>query len=157
MSFELAISTPSRPADLKVAWERSFRDQGFDVEIYPDFSPRAWQGGFLPFRVAAAPRDLIGTSIDEPIIGGFEISLTDESAHLRTASGRSTTDFALQCVGGATLAALCGGYYVDDQNGIACPGEEALAAAMEEVRAFLESADDDEKKTERFPGWSALG
>ena len=157
MSFELAISTPNRPADLRSAWEVAFRAQGLQVEIYPKFSPETWGGGFLPFRVIAAPGDLIGFTLKQPALAGFEISFSSGSAHLRTAAGRSTTEFALQCVGGATLAALCGGHYVDDQNGIVCEGRDALEAALSEIRAFVKSADERERVTHAFPGWAKLG
>ena len=157
MSFELAISTPNRPADLRSAWEAAFHTQGLQVEIYPKFSPETWNGGFLPFRVLAAPTDLIGLTLEQAALAGFEIAFSAESAHLRTAAGRSTIEFALQCVGGATLAALCGGHYVDDQNGIVCEGRDALEAALLEIRAFVESAAEDEKVTHAFPGWEKLG
>lgn len=157
MSFELAISTPNRPANLRSAWEEAFRAQGLQVEIYPKFSPETWRGGFLPFRVLAAPADLIGFALKQPALAGFEISFGPESAHLRTASGRSTTEFALQCVGGATLAILCSGHYVDDQNGIVCDGPDALEAALSEIRAFVKSAKEKEKVAHAFPGWEKLG
>ena len=143
-------------AELKAAWERAFRGQGFEVEIYPTFSPETWGGGFLPFRVTAAPHALIGLGLTQPAISGFEISFRGEGAQLRTASGRSTTEFALQCIGGATLALLCEGQYIDDQNGIVCGGSEALGTAISETRAFVASADEQEKVSHPFPGWEKL-
>ena len=54
---------------------------GFDVEIYPNFSPDSWGGGFLPFRVAAAPAEFVGLHLCAPAVSGFEIEFTPESAH----------------------------------------------------------------------------
>src|SRR4051812_684955 len=111
MSFDLVVSMPCLPDDLRHAWEREFATLGFDVEIDPSFDPRTWVGGFLPFRVAKAPRELIGVILNEPVVSGFEIGFGNESAHLRTAMGRTTTEFALQCFGAAILAKLSGGEY----------------------------------------------
>src|SRR6516162_3440284 len=120
MSFDLVVSMPYRPRELRLAWEREFAERGFDVQIYPDFDPQTWEGGFLPFRVAEAPYELTGVNLHDPVVAGFEIDFRGESAHLRTAMGRTTLDFALQCVGAAILAKLSGGEYVDDQNGLIC-------------------------------------
>jgi hypothetical protein len=156
MSYDLAVSMPSRPDKLGQLWEREFVSLGFDVEIYPGFDPRTWRGGFLPFQVTKAPRELIGVDLDVPVISGFEIEFEIESAHLRTAMGRTTTEFALQCFGAAILAKLSGGEYIDDQNGIVCEPANAFVAAEKEVRYYLSTAGAKELAKHPFPGWAAL-
>lgn len=156
MSFDLVVSMPSRPADLREAWEREFAALGFAVEIYPRFDPDTWKGGFLPFRVVNAPPQLIGVELHEQVVSGFEISFGPESAHLRTAAGRTTTEFALQCFGAAILAKMSGGQYFDDQNGLACNAVDAFHAAMKEVKLYLRSARTEELAQHPFPGWAAL-
>ena len=135
---------------------RAFAGHGFAVEICPGFDPATWGGGCLPFRVDRAPPELTGVRLGGPAVAGFEIAFGPQSAHLRTAAGRTTTDFALQCVGAALLAGLTGGEYIDDQNELVCGPAEALAAAEREVRAFLAAAGPEELATHPFPGWSAL-
>ena len=158
MGFDLTVSTPSRPADLKTLWEREYAVLGFDIEIYPGFSPDSWTGGFLPFRVAAAPELCIGITLAEPALSGFEILFTTDSAHLWTGRGRTTTEFALQCLGAATLAQLCGGEYLDDQKGLQCSGPEAMDVAKKEIAAFLSQARKVQALVSHpFPGWEALG
>ena len=92
MSYDLVVSMPSRPDKLRQSLEREFFALGFDVEVYPGFDPQTWKGGFLPFRVTKAPCELIGIDFDVPVISGFEIEFETESAHLRTAYGRTTTE-----------------------------------------------------------------
>jgi len=91
MGFDLTVFTPSRPADIKTLWEREFAALGFEVEIYPGFSPDSCNGGFLPFRVAAAPELYIGLTLAEPAVSGFEIRFDADAAHLWTGTGRTTT------------------------------------------------------------------
>lgn len=156
MSFDLRVSMPRRPDDLRLAWEREFTAFGFDVEIYPSFDPRTWTGGFLPFRVAKAPARLIGVELDEPVISGFEVGFEADFAHLRTAMGRTTTEFALLCFGAAILAKLSGGEYFDDQNGLVCNAVDALVAAEKEVTCYRRTASTDELTKHPFTGWTEL-
>ena len=156
MSFDLVVSMPSRPDKLRWSWEREFAALGFDVEIYPGFDPQTWKGGMLPIRVTKAPRELIGVDIDEPVISGFEIDFEIESAHLRTAAGRTTVEFALQCLGAAILTKLSDGEYIDDQNGIVCKATDAFVAAAKETRYYLSTAGAEELAKYPFPGWAAL-
>ena len=158
MGFDLTVFTPSRPADIKTLWEREFSALGFEVEIYPGFSPDSCNGGFLPFRVAAAPELYIGLTLAEPAVSGFEIRFDADAAHLWTGAGRTTTEFALQCLGAATLAQLCRGEYVDDQTGLRCSGSEAIDAAKKEIAKFLRHARKFRALVSHpFPGWEALG
>lgn len=156
MSFELTITTPTRPTNLRELMEREFASHGFDVEVYPKFEHKTWAGGFLPFRVARAPVALVGVTLDQPVVSGFELTFSKDAAHLRTSNGRTTTEFALQCLSGAILAKVCGGHYIDDQNGITCSPMEAIAAAIKETKEFLKTAREHELAKHPFPGWAAL-
>ena len=158
MGFDLTVSTPARPANLKELWEREFAAIGFEVEIYPGFSPDSWDGGFLPFRVVAAPEEYIGLKLSETALSGFEIDFSPDSAWIHTSMGRTTTEFALQCLGAALLAKLCGGEYFDGQNGLECAGVNALEAVKKEIAAYLPHARKHGGLTSYpFPGWEALG
>lgn len=154
--FDLVVSTPIRPQRFKTTWESLFAAQGFEVEIYPQFSPDTWEGGFLPFRVVSAPVELIGLHMATPCVSGFEVDFTPESACLQTSMGRTTTEFALQCIGAATLAQMCGGQYIDNQNGLTCNSDDAQAVAIAEIKKYLSTASDKEKTGHEFPGWEQL-
>lgn len=144
------------PADLKVQWESALAPHGFDVEICPDFVPSNWGGGFLPFRVRAAPEHLIGFALPSEGVSGFEIDFSTDTAHFRSANGRPTTEFALICLGAATLAQLAGGSYCDPQSGSDHAGDAAVAVALKEIESFLGTARDSELVNHPFPGWDAL-
>jgi hypothetical protein len=45
MGFDLSVTMPHRPADLRAAWERALAARGFEVEICPVFDPVAHGGG----------------------------------------------------------------------------------------------------------------
>ena len=157
MGFDLTVFTPHRPADIKTLWERKYAALGFEVEIYPGFSPDSWAGGFLPFRVAAAPELYLGLALGEPAVSGFELLFTADSAHLWTGVGRTTTEFALQCVGAATLAQICEGEYHDDQSGACYSGPEAVGVAKKEIASFLPLAQKARALISHpFPGWESL-
>jgi hypothetical protein len=99
---------------------------------------------------------LIGVNLEEPVAAGFEIRFDRESAHLGTAMGRTTIDFAQQCFGAAILAKLSGGEYTDPQNGLGCDALDAFGAAEVEVKNNLNSARPEELAKHQFPGWAAL-
>lgn len=156
MAFELTISTPDLPADLKSQWESALAPHGFDVEICPDFTPTNWGGGFLPFHVRAAPENLIGFPLPGDAVSGFEVDFMADMAHFRSASGRPTTEFALLCLSAATLAQLTGGFYCDPQSGGEHAAADAVPVALGEIESFLRTARDSEFVNHAFPGWNAL-
>ena len=49
MSFDLTVSTPNCPADLKTLWEQEFLALGFDVEIYLSFPLNRGKEAFCRF------------------------------------------------------------------------------------------------------------
>lgn len=157
MSFDLTVSTPQRPTDLKSAWERELSTHGFVVEICPGFDPATWAGGFLPFRIEKAPRMLIGAPLKAPALSGFEVAFTPEEAHFRTSAGRTATEFALQCLGAAALACICGGQYTDPQNSLARTGNAAIVAAVKEIKAFVATASERERAQRPFVRWGGSG
>jgi hypothetical protein len=156
MGFDLSVTMPRRPANLRGAWERALAAHGFEVEIFPTFDPATHGGGVLPFRVVRVPHPLVGMKLDRPAVAAFEVRFDADGAHLWTGVARTTLDFALQCVGAAALAELVGGEYVDHYSGVVYPSAEAFAVAEREVRSFVASAGEDELATQPFPGWSAL-
>jgi hypothetical protein len=156
MGFDLSVTMPRWPADLRAAWERALASHGFEVEICPGFDPTTHGRGFVPFRVARAPRLLVGADLDGPVVAGFEVRFDADGAHLWTGAGRTTLDLALQCVGAAALAELAGGEYVDHCSGVAYRGAEAFAVAERQVQGFVASASEAELVVRPFPGWSAL-
>jgi hypothetical protein len=156
VSFDLSVSSLTLIPNLRQAWEREFATHGFDVEIWPPFDPNIWKGGFLPFRISQAPHDLIGVHLSEAIISGVEVSFYTNTASFSSHLGRTTTEFALQCIGAATLAELCNGQYDDGQNAVFCNGQEAIEAAKAEVRRFLAAALPKHLATAKFPGWDRL-
>jgi hypothetical protein len=156
MAFELSVEYDSLPENLGEKWVSAFLRLGFTVEICPGFDACDWNGGFLPFRVSSAPQELIGFQLPNDAASGFEVWFTERDAHFRSAMGRPTTEFAMQCMGAATLAELTGGAYVDPQSGIRALGQQAVEAAGNEIRNFLENAGPRERIHYEFPGWEEL-
>lgn len=156
MSFGLSVSYSAIGPNIRRLWEDGFNSVGFGLEIWPEFQPAEWNGGFLPIRLAKAPFDLIGVRLEEPIISGFEVWFCDGSAEFHSPMGRSISEFALLCLGAATLANLSDGRYIDRQNGIICGGVEAIRAAEAEVRDFVATARPKHLVSMRFPGWDKI-
>jgi len=156
MGFTLTVRFEKLPASLKEDWVAEFAKHGFDVEIWPDFDPTDGQAGFLPFRVRQAPEELIGFELPGDALSGFEVIFTECEAQFDSGMGRSTTEFAMQCIGAATLAMLTGGWYEDSQNDIEVSGTDALEAAKREIGSFLEFTGERGRVHDEFPGWEAL-
>ena len=156
MAFELEVRYGTLPASLKERWEEEFLSLGFRVEIMPGFQPSAWQGGFLPIRVTEAPADFVGFALPSEAVSGFEVWFSDDAAHFRSAMGRPTTEFAMQCFGAAVLAKITGGTYFDPQSGVELPSLDAVHAARDEVLAFVKEARERELVHHAFPGWHEL-
>jgi hypothetical protein len=157
MSFDLFVSFEQLPSDLARVWTEGFRRHGFEVEVMPGFDPSTWEGGFLPCRVLAAPEELVGITLPDPGVSGFELSFEKKEAYFRSASGRPTTEFAMQCLGAALLAEATGGSYDDPQAGKKYRGAAAIDAALDEIRMFVPTARPHERVHHSFPGWAELG
>lgn len=184
MSFGLSVYAPRFPDDLATVWQDSLLPHGLVVEVLPDFSPGAWRGGFLPFKVTVAPgafkaADRYGR---DSLLAGFEIAFRSEnsadleefaaeaspeaaaiyrksrhSAYLGSSMGRSVADLRLQCFAAATLAIAASGLVSDGQRGEDFLGEAAIQNAAREADEYESSsgAPEDWDLTP-FPGWAAL-
>ena len=157
MSFDLLVSTTRLPEDLGKVWVDGFRRHGFEVEPSPAFDPASWRGGFLPFRVGAAPEALVGLALPDAAVSGFEVSFGAEDTFFRFGSGGPTTEFAMLCLGAALLAEAVDGVYENPQSGEHHRGAAAIDAALAEIRAFVKAAGPRERVHHSFPGWKALG
>lgn len=76
MAFELSVCCGQTvPGNLRELWPALLIPHGIDCEIYPDFSPEVWSGGFLPFKVISMPAELIDAALLSPAISGFEVDI----------------------------------------------------------------------------------
>jgi hypothetical protein len=155
MAFDLNVHLERLPDALKELWEQAFRAHGVELEIWPSFQPATWQGGFLPMRLRGAPAELVGVPISEDAAAGIEVWFDESGAYFRSAAGRTTTEFALQCLGAALLAELGNGSYFDPQAGETHASADAVAAARREIESFVAGAEDEELLVQPFPGWAA--
>jgi len=156
MSFQLFVDYHKLPDALSSRWETAFAQEGFQVEIFPGFEPRSWCGGLLPIRILQAPRELMGYTLPGEGIAGFDVSVDDTSAWFRSPMGRCTAEFALQCVGAATLARVTEGKVQDPQSGREATYAQAMELARDEIRRFLGSVHLGACHHQPFPGWGAL-
>jgi hypothetical protein len=160
MAFELTVGYEELPENLKSLWEDALSEFDFDFELYPDFDPSTWEGGFLPVRMtpmAGSRSPALQRYGTDPLAAGFELTLGDASATFRTASGRTAADFRAQCLAAATLAALTDGLYIDGQSGGSYEGDEAIEAALDEIASFEEHADEGAWIHDVFRSWEQPG
>ena len=109
MSFELVVEMKCGVNNLRQRWQDEINSHGFSVEILPSFDPASWQGGFLPIKLSAMPDKYLFGLPKAIQISGFEVDFGTESAHFRTAMGRTITELILQCYGAACLAVITNG------------------------------------------------
>ena len=133
MGFDIYVGFDKLPESFNDDWRAAFARHGFDLEFPPGVDVKHWTQGNMPFRVHRAPEELIGFVLPGDALAKVEIFFRDKIAHFRTAAERSTTEFAIQCVGAALVASLTKGMYADEQNGVIANGDEALLAAKSEV------------------------
>jgi hypothetical protein len=154
MAFELIVSCKQPvPEDLRERWPRLLKRHEIDCEIDPSFSPANWQGGFLPFKVISIPRKLIDADLESPAISGFEVDFDANRAFLRSAMGRTCTEFALLCLCAAELAIATDGQYHDPQSGQSYSGDGAREAALAEIEATLNFDGAADRIQHPFDGW----
>jgi hypothetical protein len=154
MSFELVVEMKSDVTNLRQRWQDEISSHGFSVEILPSFEPATWQGGFLPIKLAAIP-DKYRFGLPQVIqISGFEVDFGPESAHLRTAMGRTVAELILQCYGAACLAVITNGVYQDPQTGDSFEGASAIQRADWEIMAYQPYVDQRARTQHEFRQWS---
>lgn len=87
-------------------------------------------------------------------ISGFEVGFGPESAHFRTAMGRTVAELILQCYGAACLAVITNGVYHDPQTGESFEGVSAIRRADQEIMAYQPYMDQYARTQHVFTQWS---
>jgi hypothetical protein len=153
MAFLLEVQTPKRPSDLVAIWKPALAQRGIVVEFPPGFKLEN-SSAVLVVKVLAAPASLTRLQVSRLVAGYFEVWCDEEGFGFRTASGRTTVDFALQCLCAAALAEHLDGLYVDPQMGESARGNDAFRLAMAEIGQFIE--DPDEEVFRDFIDWQTV-
>jgi hypothetical protein len=154
MSFDLIVERKSGVMNLCERWQDEINSHGFSVEILPSFDPATWQGGFLPIKLIVIPDKYLFGLPKEIQISGFEVYFGSQSAHFRTASGRTIAELILQCYGAACLAVITNGVYHDPQTGESFEGEPTIQRADWEVIAYQPYMDQHARMQHVFTQWS---
>jgi hypothetical protein len=154
MSFELVVEIKSGVRNLRQLWQDEINSHGFAVEILPSFDQATWQGGFLPIKLSLIPDKYLFGLPKVIQISGFEIDFGPESAHFRTAMGRTLVELTLQCYGAACLAVITKGIYHDPQSGESFEGPSAIRRADWEIMAYLPYIDQHARAQHVFTKWS---
>lgn len=154
MAFELVVEMKAGVEDLRQRWQAEINSHGFSVEILPSFDPATWQGGFLPIKLVSLPDKYLFGLPKIVQISGFEVSFGPESAHFRTAMGRTLAELILQCFGAASLAVITNGVYYDPQTGESFEGVSAINRADWEIKAYEPYIDHRARMQHEFTNWS---
>jgi hypothetical protein len=142
MAFSLEVQSDARPANLPAIWIPALARHGVVVEFPPHFLSEC-KTGVLIMKVLTSPASLTREDVNEPASAYFEFWTDDDGFGFSTASGRTTVDFAVQCLCAAILAEHLDAVYVDPQMGKSAKGAAALALAMEEIKYFISTPDED--------------
>jgi len=153
MSFSLEVQTEKRPSDLVAIWKSALAQRRMAVEFPPNFNLEN-SSGVLVMKVLSAPSELTRLEVTTPVAGYFEFWGDEEGFGFRTASGRTTVDFALQCLCAAALAEHLDGVYVDPQMNESARGAEAFRLAMAEIDYFV--SEPNEKVFRDFIDWETI-
>jgi hypothetical protein len=154
MAFELVVEMKTAVKNLCQRWQEEINSHGFSVEILPSFDPATWQGGFLPIKLAAMPDKYLFGLPRLIQISGFEVSFGPQSAHFRSAMGRTLAELILQCYGAACLAVITNGVYHDPQTGESFEGASTIDRADGEIMAYEPYIDDHARVQHGFTKWS---
>lgn len=153
MSFSLEVQTQRRPADLVTIWKPALAQRGMMVDFPPGFSLETCSG-ILVAKVMSAPPSLTRLEVNNAVAGYFEIWAGEEGFGFSTASGRTTVDFALQCLCAAALAENLDAVYVDPQMGESARGADAFRLAMAEINYFI--SEPNEEVFREFIDWETV-
>jgi hypothetical protein len=154
MSFELVVEMKSAVKDIRQRWQDEINSHGFSVEILPTFEPANWPGGYLPLKLIAMPDKYLFGLPRVIQVSGFELDFGPESAHFRTATGRTIAELILQCFGAACLAIVTNGVYHDLQTGESFEGTTAIQRADWEIMAYQPYMDQHARTQHSFTQWS---
>lgn len=105
-------------------------------------------------KVLSAPSSLTRLEVKKASSAYFEFWTDEDGFGFSTASGRSTVDFAVQCLCAAALAEHLDAVYVDPQMGKSARGNDAFSLAMEEIEYFISLPD--EEVSRDFIGWDTF-
>jgi hypothetical protein len=154
MAFELVVEMKTIAKNLRQRWQEEIDSHGFCVEILPSVNLATWRGGLLPIKLVSMPDKYLFGLPKVVQISGFEVSFGPNSAHFRTAMGRTLAELILQCYGAATLAVITNGIYHDPQTGESFEGAAAICRADWEIMAYEPYIDDHSRVQREFRGWS---
>lgn len=150
MAFSLEVQSDARPTNLPAIWVPALARHGIAIEFPPNFLSEC-RTGVLIMKVLSAPASLTREDVYEPASAYFEFWTDEEGFGFSTASGRSTVDFAVQCLCAAALAEHLDAVYVDPQIEKSARGAAAFALAMEEINYFISTPD--EEVFRKFIDW----
>lgn len=102
-------------------------------------------------KVLSSPARLTRQDVNEPASAYFEFWIDEDGYGFSTASGRTTVDFAVQCLCAAALAEHLDALYVDPQMGESAKGADAYGLAMAEIESFISTPD--EEVYRKFIDW----
>lgn len=142
MAFSLEVQSNIRPTNLPAIWVPALAKHDIAVEFPPNFLSEC-KTGVLIIKVLSSPARLTREDVNEPASAYFEFWSDEEGFGFSTASGRSTVDFAVQCLCAAALAEHLDALYVDPQMGESAKGADAFRLAMEEIECFISTPDEE--------------
>lgn len=142
MAFALEVQTKKRPSDLPSIWGPALLQRGIQAEFPVGFTSEC-KTGVLILKVLSAPASLTRVDVKEPSSAYFEFWEDEDGYGFSTASGRTTVDFAVQCLCAAALAEHLNGTYIDPQMGESTKGADAYRLAMAEIDYFISTPDAD--------------
>lgn len=153
MSFSLEVQTQRRPSDLVAIWKPALAKRGMVVDFPPGFNLENCSGVVVA-KVMLAPSSLTRLEVKNAVAGYFEFWADEEGFGFSTASGRTTVDFALQCLCAAALAENLDAVYVDPQMGESARGADAFRLAMAEIDYFI--SEPNEEVFREFIDWEIV-
>jgi hypothetical protein len=136
MSFTLEVQTSKRSPDVVAVWRNALANRGISAEFPPGFSIESCRG-LLVMKVSSAPVNLVGVNLAETVAAYFQVWADEDGIGFSTASGRTTVDFAIQCLCAAALAEDLDAIYFDPQMDESAQGADAYRLAMSEITYFL--------------------
>jgi hypothetical protein len=92
--------------------------------------------------------------VNTVVAGYFEFWEDEDGFGFSTASGRTTVDFALQCLCAAALAEHLDAMYVDPQMDESARGTDAFRLAMSEISSFI--SEPGEEVFRDFVDWETI-
>ena len=153
MSFSLKVQTQDRPKDLRSLWTKALAKRGIVAEFPPNFSMETSQR-LLVMKVLCAPASLVGIELAETVAAYFEVWIDEDGYGFSTASGRTTVDFATQCLCAAALAEDLDAVYFDPQMNESAQGSDAYRLAMSEIEYFINEPGETVHRT--FVDWETI-